>query len=57
VNSLPDVLLCDFVLLIDAFDALILAPEEHLLEVVLGMEQRLGVNLCPDFLRKRPAVL
>ena len=44
VNSLPDVLLCDFVLLIDAFDALILAPEEHLLEVVLGMEQRTGAS-------------
>lgn len=42
LHSLPDVWLCDFILLIDSFDALILEPEEKLIEIVTGMEQRTG---------------
>lgn len=45
LHSLPDTLLCDYVLLIDAFDALILEPEEKLVEIVSGMEQKLEEEL------------
>ena len=44
LHSLPDVWLCDFILLIDSFDALILEPEEKLIEIVTGMEQTLGAE-------------
>ena len=42
LHSLPDVWQCDFILLIDSFDALILEPEEKLIEIVTAMEQTLG---------------